>query len=80
MLREGARTRTALTSSEGGSMSFYSLTDRKVLGFSHHVVLRLGEERDMRRREFIILLGGAGRDERQAIIDQDDRRKIAARA
>jgi hypothetical protein len=30
----------------------------------------------MRRREFILLLGGAGGDVRQAIIDEDTKRKI----
>jgi hypothetical protein len=34
----------------------------------------------MRRRELIILLGGAGGDAHQAIIDEDTKRKIAARA
>jgi hypothetical protein len=56
---------------------FYSLPGRKVLGFSHHVVLR-PRERDMRRCEFIILLGGARGDAHRAIINEDTKRKITA--
>src|SRR6266478_2278944 len=66
----------ALTSFEGGLMSsFYSLPGRKVLGFSHGPEARVDH---MRPREFIILLGGAGSDLRQAIIDEDTKRKITA--